>query len=67
MDLRGFHNYDDPVVFEDAKKKVIDNHTQNFVVDFGKEEAQVAVDVTVETVRKLLEGNVPPSRPSRWM
>lgn len=62
-----FADFDDKAVYEESKKHVLHPNTTNFVVEFGKEEAQIAYNVTADNVSELLTSERVPGRPVRWM
>lgn len=62
-----FQDFDNADIYQISKRKAQDQSTKNFVVEFGKSEAQIAFDVGVEHVRTLLSSPAPAERPVRWM
>lgn len=62
-----FLNYDDPAVYQLCQAEALKQSTQNFVVEFGRLDAQIAFDVKDEHIRSLLSTPAPAERPVRWM
>lgn len=62
-----FENYDDIGVYQRSRDRALLQETRNFVVEFGRLEAQIAFDVEVENVQNLLGTPAPAERPVRWM
>jgi hypothetical protein len=62
-----FANFDDEAVYNESKRHVLDPNTTNFVVEFGKEEAQIAYKVKADHISELLTAERAPGRPVRWM
>lgn len=62
-----FQNYDDVGVYQISQVEALKQSTQNFVVEFGRLEAQIAFDVNSEHVQNLLSTPAPAERPVRWM
>jgi hypothetical protein len=60
-------NLDDEVVYEQSLERVLKESTLNFVVEFGKEEAKIAFDLSMEKTKGLLASDLPNERPVRWM
>lgn len=64
---RGFRNFDDKTIFDESQNRALTDSTRNFVVEFGKDEANIAFDLDVKDVKALLNANSPQERPVRWM
>lgn len=62
-----FDDFDNEVVYADSLGQATDQHARNFVVQFGKAEAQVAFNLNYDKFKALLEGPMPAERPVRWM
>ncbi len=62
-----FSDFDDEKVFADSWECAQRLTTGNFVIEFGKGEAQIAFDLTVQDVKDLLERPASGERPVRWM
>ncbi len=62
-----FCNFDEEKVFQDSRDYAERPTTRNFVVEFGKEEAQIAFDLTDQDVKDLLESPASIECPVRWM
>jgi hypothetical protein len=63
-----FEDFDNADVYTRSKSRALKESTRNFVVEFGKDEAQIAFDMSVEDMQSLL--NAPREtepRPVRWM
>jgi hypothetical protein len=61
-------NFDKRENYEDAKKRILDVKTRNFVVEFGAENSRIAWDLDLEDVKQLLrEKRDADSYPVRWM
>jgi hypothetical protein len=52
------HNLDDVAQFKILERKVVEPMTNNFIVDFGDEEAWSAFDLGAESIKKLLRREV---------
>lgn len=62
-----FDDFDNEVVYADSLGQATDQHARNFVVQFGKAEAQVAFNLNYDKFKALLEGPMPAERPVRWI
>lgn len=66
-----FADFDQQVVYEDSLDRARDENTRNFVVEFGKLEAQIAFNLNAIEVKRLLdEPSTKAERerpPVRWM
>jgi hypothetical protein len=62
-----FADFDDETIYTKSQARARLESTLNFAVEFGKEEAQIAFDLTADDVRTLLESPAPQNRPVRWM
>ncbi|RFU36044.1 hypothetical protein B7463_g357, partial [Scytalidium lignicola] len=68
MDKEGlFRNYDDDLVYQESKARALKSTTHNFVVEFGKKEAQIAFDLDRPQIEHIFEAERSPARPGRWM
>jgi hypothetical protein len=66
-----FINYDDPTIYQEVRKTLLDPISRNFVVEFGQSEAQVALNLGAIEFKQLLQEDNPKRdktrRPVRWM
>jgi len=65
-----FRDYDDPKVYEEIQAGLLDPTARNFVVEFGQNQARIALNVDCDTFKELLEDSSLPrsnDRPVRWM
>ena len=62
-----FADFDDEQTYNDSQSRALLERTRNFVVQFGKEEAQIAFNLDADDVQTLLETPNPVERPVRWM
>lgn len=62
-----FDTFDDKAVYTRSLDKATQPDARNFVVQFGKHEAQVASDLNLEDFDALLKAPVVSERPVRWM
>jgi hypothetical protein len=62
-----FADFDDKQTYNDSQSRALLERTRNFVVQFGKEEAQIAFDLDADDVQTLLDTPSPVERPVRWM
>lgn len=62
-----FADFDDEQTYNDSQSRALLERTRNFVVQFGKEEAQIAFDLDADDVQTLLDTPSPVERPVRWM
>lgn len=62
-----FQNYDRPSEYADSQRLALDPASRNFVVEFGKNEAQIAFNLDVDKLKHLLKTKRSPARPVRWM
>lgn len=62
-----FQDYDNISVYQLSQTTAKEQGTQNFVVEFGREQAQIAFDVKREHVQSLLSTPASAERPVRWM
>lgn len=68
MDRDGqFADFDTEVVYYDSQERALSQQTQNFVVEFGKDNAHIAFDYNAEGIKALVESSAPVERPVRWM
>lgn len=62
-----FRDYDDENVYIQSQELALDPSTRNFIVDFGKDSAQIAFNSSPEDVRRVLGERNSEERPIRWM
>ncbi|TAQ89005.1 hypothetical protein B7494_g2683 [Chlorociboria aeruginascens] len=63
-----FADFDDEGVYKQSQERVLLESTKNFVVEFGKDEAQIAFDLDAEDVDALLQDTAHQhQRPVRWI
>ncbi|KAG9235638.1 hypothetical protein BJ875DRAFT_458578 [Amylocarpus encephaloides] len=62
-----FQDYDDDKVFHDAQERARDEASRNFVIEFGKDEAQIAFDLGEQDFNSLLNTPRTPTLPIRWI
>ena len=62
-----FNDFDDETVYRDSQLRALDESTQNFVVEFGKSNAQIAFNLETSDVQKLFESERDEAKPVRWM
>ncbi|PGH17206.1 hypothetical protein AJ79_01344 [Helicocarpus griseus UAMH5409] len=62
-----FRNLDDPTDFAECRGCLANEATQNFVVDFGNDEAYGAFDLGVDDFAALLSSPRPKSLETRWI
>ncbi|KAH8808293.1 hypothetical protein F5884DRAFT_791748 [Xylogone sp. PMI_703] len=62
-----FRNYDDVSVYQESELRALEPTTHNFVVEFGKNEAQISFDLDAAQFQLLLDSERPESRPARWI
>jgi hypothetical protein len=65
-----YENYDDEGVFKRIQSGVLNPTTQNFVVEFGKSSAHIALDLDRDAFKELLKDSDSlrnSDRPVRWM
>lgn len=62
-----FADYDDDKVFAKSEKRALDEETRNFVVEFGKDKAEIAFDLGDIEINSLLDSPRVPGLPVRWM
>lgn len=69
MDNDGtFADYDLSDVYHQSREYARDPSTSNFVVEFGRADAQIAFDLDIDQFRHLLSPTTrPENRPIRWM
>ncbi|OAX80161.1 hypothetical protein ACJ72_05506 [Emergomyces africanus] len=64
---QSFRNLDNAIHFAECRGCLTDEATQNFVVDFGTDEAQAAFDLEEEDFGALLTSSRPKSLETRWI
>ncbi|EGC43406.1 conserved hypothetical protein [Histoplasma capsulatum var. duboisii H88] len=62
-----FRDLDNAIHFAECRGRLIDEATQNFVVDFGNDEAHAAFDLGEEDFAALLSSKRPKSLETRWI
>lgn len=66
-----FRNFDDPTVYQETRKALLEPLTRNFVVEFGMSGAQIGLDLDNIELEQLLKESdshrEQKSRPVRWM
>lgn len=62
-----FADFDDEPTYEKSKLQALDPNTHNFVVEFGKGDAQIAFNLLSDDVEALLKAERAVERPVRWM
>ena len=63
-----FENFDNVDVYNRSQSRALRESTRNFVVEFGKDEAQIAFDMNVDHVQEMLDVPRGLERPPvRWM
>ena len=62
-----FQDFDDPQNYESLRKSATAEKTRNFVVQFGAEQAQIAIDLNPEQLQQFLMTRKDPNMPIRWM
>ncbi|EQL37620.1 hypothetical protein BDFG_01194 [Blastomyces dermatitidis ATCC 26199] len=62
-----FRNLDNAIHFAECQGCLVDEATQNFVVDFGDDEAYAAFDLEEEDFAALLSSKRPKSLETRWI
>ena len=66
-DDKKFADFDDETIYGKSLARACLPTTLNFAVEFGKEEARIAFDLSANDVQTLLESSAPQGRPVRWM
>jgi hypothetical protein len=66
-DDKKFADFDDETIYGKSQARACLATTLNFAVEFGKEEARIAFDLSANDVQALLESSAPQGRPVRWM
>ena len=62
-----FLDYDKADVYKQTLDRNLLDSTNNFVVEFGADEARIALNVTTDGVSKLLKEKPSSKLPVRWM
>ena len=63
-----FEDFDNVDVYNRSKARALRESTRNFVVEFGKDEAQIAFDMSADHIRAMLDVPRETERPPvRWM
>jgi hypothetical protein len=62
-----FEDFDDPLVYDRARKSALQERTRNFAVEFGKENARIAFNLGEEELRDFVVAEAQPTAPVKWM
>ena len=62
-----FENYDDEKVYAKSEVTMLSEDTRNFVVEFGKDKADIVFNIEDEEMGALLESPRSEGLPVRWM
>lgn len=62
-----FKNFDDPQNYKELKEKAVQEGTKNFVVQFGANKAQIAIDLNEKELEQFLDGKKNKEMPIRWI
>ena len=62
-----FADFDNENIYDESYARALKPSTRNFVVEFGKNEAQIAFDLEAEDIEDLLKVEKTVERPVRWM
>jgi len=63
-----FYDFDIADVYDTKLAQAKDENTRNFVVEFGKDEARIAMNLDTQDVQNLLsQTSRQSSRPVRWL
>jgi hypothetical protein len=62
-----FADFDDQETYDESQSRALEENTRNFVVEFGKHEAQIAFDLQADDIENLLKAERSLERPVRWM
>lgn len=65
-----FKNYDDANVYAEVEDLLLSDQARNFVIEFGPDEAKIALNLGHTKFESLVKHGEPPrpaSRPVRWM
>lgn len=62
-----FADLDDEQVYDDSHIRALERTTRNFVVEFGKDAAEIAFDLQADDIENLLKAERAQERPIRWM
>ncbi|KAH8663112.1 hypothetical protein BGZ60DRAFT_412784 [Tricladium varicosporioides] len=62
-----FADFDEEEVYQNAKAFTLDLSTQNFIVEFGQDKAQIAFNVEKNGFEKLLKSQRTAEYPIRWI
>lgn len=66
-DGHSFADLDDIAIYNDISRKVFNEDTRNFVVEFGRDDAQIVYDLSSEAFDLVLKRPRALARPVRWM
>lgn len=66
-DDKMFADLDDETIYGKSQARACQAKTLNFAVEFGKEEARIAFDLSANDIQALLESSAPQGRPVRWI
>ena len=62
-----FESFDDEEVYNQSQSRALKDTTRNFAVEFGKDKARIAFDLSLGDVQELLIAERQPESPIRWM
>jgi hypothetical protein len=62
-----FQNYDDIEIYNNIQAAAGSETRKNFVVEFGKDRAEIALDIADDEIGPLLTDARSPELPVRWM
>ena len=62
-----FEDFDDEDVFRQSERRALDESTRNFMVEFGKTNAQIAFNLGTGDLQKILASERTKEKPVRWM
>lgn len=60
-------DFDDESIFKQSQSLALTDSTLNFAVEFGKDKAGIAFDLTEQEVRSLITADITAETPVRWM
>jgi hypothetical protein len=62
-----FENFDDEEIYRQAQRRALLGSTRNFVVEFGKNSANIAFDLDEEQIQELIDTPRKEEKRIRWM
>lgn len=62
-----FADFDNKEIYDQSLALALDESTINFVVDFGRQQAQIAFNLGFSDIEAQLKSGNLPERPVRWM